>query len=126
MDDLTFWCGWSLLLVALTITGVGLLQCFFFYDNNDSGALSDVEFILEAARRFNAVREFNETSYNCVNFTNDFNDAMSYFGFDVDYVRRHNWETGHRWSKICLDYDVQKESLVNYWERYPYEYEETR
>jgi len=86
--------------------------------------IDDCRFLQEAGKRFNAVRQYIPGEYNCANYSQDFQTAMSYFGMDVQYTRGHNMTNGHAWNTVCLAWEPNGARFVDYTEKYPIAYSE--
>ena len=87
--------------------------------------IDDIEFLKISLKKFNEIRTYNITEYNCVNYSNDFMNLMSQFGYDINLrqgcmVNKTTNETlCHMWNQIKFDIEAQKDYYYDPSEEYP-------
>lgn len=82
--------------------------------------ITDAMFIEEATKRFAAQREYNVSTYDCNNYSADFQNVMGEFGFDLVTVHGYPENgTGHAWNAIS--FEPQGTGFKDFRDKYPFD-----
>jgi len=86
--------------------------------------ISDLEFAQEVVNRFsenNKLTNVSETIptdeiYACEQASNDLKEIGEQLGIDIELETGfiHEENGGHEWNKICFDYDISRNQLINF------------
>jgi hypothetical protein len=85
------------------------------------GELTD---LLILGKRFAAHHQYNESDYNCKNYSMDFKYIADQLGFDVETqvaCKYSNLTKCHMYNLIKVPYEPQSGEFVDMSEKYPYE-----
>lgn len=101
-------------IVLLGISG-GLAGSAIFYQFVDTDTPTPTDYFLRTARLWADKHDYNLTSYNCKNYTNDVQDIADIFGVETEQVTGCNINGScHRWLRVTLDFEPQYGRFVDY------------
>jgi len=105
---------------------MSLLGVLIFVEFMQEGRCNDIDFLELANAKFTAQRSYiNDSStanYTCINYSKDFQNTMTEFGYDIEIVGGYPNKTntsGHMWNKVCFDYEPQGTGFTDFAEQYP-------
>ena len=113
-NDSMFYFFLILALLFLTLFGYQLGMSNTHIKDSEQ-KLSELAFLEEARLKFIQMHEYNITEYNCVNYSKDFSELMSGFGYNItlDAGYNENNSKGHAWNKITIELDPQDGAMNN-------------
>lgn len=76
------------------------------------------------SQRFALNHEYINGTYNCVNYSRDYEYTMNQLGYNVTVQTGYtiNYTKGHSWDSVCLYIEPQYGTLIDYSVEYPNEY----
>ena len=110
-----FQCAITSLLTTLLI--------FSIQDFSTGQELGDVNKFVALAEKWADTHTYNETEYNCINYSQDVYEIAQIMDIDADMMTGCPPEESniscHRWLRVTLDFEPQHAAFTDYAEEYP-------
>lgn len=105
------------------IIGNTSLTCQQFNPSQFEIPVQDFQDISAITYAFANSREYNNETYDCVNYSRDYKKMMEELGIETYIIERHNWTHGHAWNKVCVQVEPINAQIIDYCDTYPEEYD---
>ena len=103
----------STIISLMTVLIMLLIQDF----NDGADKLGEIDQFVQIARIWADEHKYNETGYNCINYSRDLYEIAQILDIDAEQMTgcppEDSNETCHRWLRITLSFEPQKAQWVD-------------